>query len=56
MLGYDTQFTTIVTAVFPAFFASYAAAGMSGVEATSRFACVLLSYPQLVVKFLHSFV
>ena len=30
--------STIVTAVFPAFFASYAAAGMSGVEATSRFA------------------
>ncbi|HEV8397432.1 MAG TPA: MFS transporter [Vicinamibacterales bacterium] len=30
--------STIVTAVFPAFFASYAAAGLSGVEATSRFA------------------
>ena len=30
--------STIVTAVFPAFFASYAAAGLSAVEATSRFA------------------
>ena len=30
--------STIVTAVFPAFFGSYAAAGLSGVEATSRFA------------------
>jgi len=30
--------STVVTAVFPAFFASYAAAGLSGVEATSRFA------------------
>jgi len=30
--------STIVTAVFPAFFASYAAAGMSAVESTSRFA------------------
>jgi len=30
--------STVVTAVFPAFFGSYAAAGLSGVEATSRFA------------------
>ena len=30
--------STIVTAVFPAFFASYAAAGLTGLEATSRFA------------------
>jgi MFS transporter, UMF1 family len=30
--------STIVTAVFPAFFGSYAAAGMDGVESTSRFA------------------
>jgi len=30
--------STVVTAVFPAFFSSYAAAGLSGVEATSRFA------------------
>ena len=30
--------STIVTAVFPAFFASYAAAGLPAVEATSRFA------------------
>jgi UMF1 family MFS transporter len=30
--------STIVTAVFPAFFASYAAADMDGVDATSRFA------------------
>jgi MFS transporter, UMF1 family len=30
--------STIVTAVFPAFFASYAAAGLSALEATSRFA------------------
>jgi len=30
--------STIVTAVFPAFFASYAAAGLSAVDATSRFA------------------
>jgi len=30
--------STIVTAVFPAFFGSYAAAGLSGVEATTRFA------------------
>jgi UMF1 family MFS transporter len=30
--------STVITAVFPAFFASYAAAGLSGVEAASRFA------------------
>jgi UMF1 family MFS transporter len=30
--------STIVTAVFPAFFGSYAAAGLTGLEATSRFA------------------
>jgi UMF1 family MFS transporter len=30
--------STVVTAVFPAFFANYAAAGLHGVEATSRFA------------------
>jgi UMF1 family MFS transporter len=30
--------STIVTAVFPAFFGSYAAAGMNGIDATSRFA------------------
>src|ERR1043166_9400257 len=30
--------STVITAVFPAFFGSYAAAGLSGVEATSRFA------------------
>jgi MFS transporter, UMF1 family len=30
--------STIVTAVFPAFFGSYAAAGLSGVESTARFA------------------
>jgi len=30
--------STIVTAVFPAFFGSYAAAGMNGVESTSLFA------------------
>ena len=30
--------STIVTAVFPAFFASYAAAGLPAIEATSRFA------------------
>lgn len=35
--GNSAYFTTVITAVFPAFFASYAAAGMSANEATTRF-------------------
>jgi UMF1 family MFS transporter len=33
----STYFTTIVTAVFPAFYATYAAAGLAPAEATARF-------------------
>jgi UMF1 family MFS transporter len=35
--GNSAYFTTVVTAVFPAFYASYAAAGMPAVDATTRF-------------------
>jgi UMF1 family MFS transporter len=35
--GNSAYFTTVVTAVFPAFFASYAASGMPAAEATTRF-------------------
>ncbi len=38
--GNSAYFTTVVTAVFPAFFASYAAAGMTGAEATTRFGII----------------
>jgi UMF1 family MFS transporter len=38
--GNSAYFTTVVTAVFPAFFASYAAAGMPAGEATTRFGLV----------------
>lgn len=34
----SAYFTTVVTAVFPSFFATYAAAGLSPAEATGRFA------------------
>ena len=35
--GNSAYFTTVITAVFPAFFASYAAAGLPADEATTRF-------------------
>jgi MFS transporter, UMF1 family len=38
--GNSAYFTTVITAVFPAFFASYAASGMSAAEATTRFGVV----------------
>jgi UMF1 family MFS transporter len=38
--GNSAYFTTVITAVFPAFFASYAAAGMPAGEATTRFGLV----------------
>jgi UMF1 family MFS transporter len=38
--GNSAYFTTVITAVFPAFFASYAAAGMPAAEATTRFGVV----------------
>ena len=38
--GNSAYFTTVVTAVFPAFFASYAASGMSASEATTRFGVI----------------
>ena len=38
--GNSAYFTTVVTAVFPAFFASYAAAGMPAVDATTRFGLI----------------
>ncbi len=38
--GNSAYFTTVVTAVFPAFFATYAAAGMPAGEATTRFGLV----------------
>jgi UMF1 family MFS transporter len=38
--GNSAYFTTVITAVFPAFFASYAAAGMPANEATTRFGLV----------------
>src|SRR5690606_13001253 len=34
----STYFTTVITAVFPSFFATYAAAGLEPAEATGRFA------------------
>ena len=34
----SAYFTTVITAVFPSFFATYAAAGMPAAEATARFA------------------
>lgn len=36
----STFFTTVVTAVFPGFFATYAAAGLAPAEATARFALI----------------
>ena len=36
----STYFTTIVTAVFPAFYATYAAAGLEPAQATQRFAAM----------------
>ena len=38
--GNSAYFTTVITAVFPAFFASYAAAGLSPAEATTRFGLI----------------
>jgi MFS transporter, UMF1 family len=38
--GNSAFFTTIVTAVFPSFFALYAAAGMEGPQATARFGAI----------------
>ncbi len=38
--GNSAYFTTVVTAVFPAFFASYAASGMPAGDATARFGAV----------------
>lgn len=38
--GNSAYFTTVVTAVFPPFFASYAASGMPAAEATTRFGIV----------------
>ncbi len=38
--GNSAYFTTVITAVFPAFFASYAAAGMSPGEATTRYGII----------------
>lgn len=38
--GNSAYFTTVVTAVFPFFFASYAAAGMSAGDATTRFGLI----------------
>jgi MFS transporter, UMF1 family len=38
--GNSAYFTTVITAVFPAFFASYAAAGMAPGEATTRFGAI----------------
>ena len=38
--GNSAFFTTIVTAVFPSFFALYAAAGMDGPEATARYGAI----------------
>ncbi len=38
--GNSAYFTTVVTAVFPPFFASYAASGMSPAEATTRFGII----------------
>jgi UMF1 family MFS transporter len=36
----STYFTTVVTAVFPAFFATYAAAGLEPAQATARFGAI----------------
>ncbi|HUU36193.1 MAG TPA: MFS transporter [Vicinamibacterales bacterium] len=38
--GNSAYFTTVVTAVFPAFFASYAASGMPAADATTRFGII----------------
>jgi len=38
--GNSAFFTTIVTAVFPSFFALYAAAGMEGAQATARYSAI----------------
>jgi len=38
--GNSAYFTTVITAIFPAFFASYAAAGMAPGEATTRFGVI----------------
>ena len=38
--GNSAYFTTVITAVFPAFFASYAAAGLPPNEATTRFGLI----------------
>lgn len=44
----SAYFTTVVTAVFPAFFASYAASGMAPGEATTRFG-VITTVAMLIV-------
>jgi MFS transporter, UMF1 family len=36
----SAYFTTVITAVFPAFFATYAAAGLSPAQATARFSAI----------------
>ncbi len=36
----STYFTTVITAVFPAFFSTYAAAGLEPAQATARFAAI----------------
>lgn len=46
--GNSAFFTTVVTAVFPAFFSSYAAAGMPAVDATTRFGLVTTAAMALV--------
>lgn len=44
----SAYFTTVVTAVFPAFYATYASAGLEPVQATSRFAAITTASVALI--------
>jgi len=46
--GNSAYFTTVITAVFPAFFASYAAAGLTAADATTRFGLITTAAMALV--------
>src|SRR4029453_16746492 len=44
----STYFTTVVTAVFPAFYATYAAAGLEPAQATARFGAITTASVALI--------
>ena len=44
----STYFTTVVTSVFPAFYATYAAAGLEPAQATARFGAITTASVSLI--------